>query len=168
MNTGSQTSLFNNAATENTAKPKRYSVQKFKLSYVKEKASFGNCRVTNKNDVMEFCTNLLSSIPLENVCIIALDNGNRIIGYDCIEGTTNQCALYPANVFRFLLSSAASSFIVAHNHPGGNTNPSQADWNITERLKSAGELLEVPLMDHLIITENKCVSLRENGRWNRN
>jgi DNA repair protein RadC len=166
MNNGRQTSLFESDSAANTPKPKKYTVQKYKLSYVKENASLGNCRVTNKNDVMEFCTNILSSIPLENVCIIALDNGNRIIGYDCIEGTTNQCALYPANVFRFLLSSAASSFIVAHNHPGGNTNPSQADWAITERLKSAGALLDVPLMDHLIITENKCVSLRELPKWN--
>jgi len=168
MNTGSQTSLFENTNTGNTvkAKPKKYTVQKYKLTYVKENASIGNCCITNKNDVVEFCTKLLSSIPLENVCIIALDNGNHIIGYDRIEGTTNQCALYPANVFRFLLSAAASCFIISHNHPANSTSPSQADWQITEQLKAAGKLLDVPLLDHLIITDNKCVSLRDLPKWN--
>ena len=168
MSAGNQTSLFESINTENTvkAKPKKYTVQKYKLSYVKENASIGNCCITNKNDVVEFCTKLLSSIPLENVCIIGLDNGNRIIGYDCIEGTTNQCALYSANVFRFLLSIAASSFIISHNHPGNCTSPSEADWQITEKLKAAGKLLDVPLLDHLIITDNKCVSLRDLPKWN--
>lgn len=99
------------------------------------------------------------------MCIVALDNGNNIIGYEALEGATNQCAVYPSNVFRFLLGSGASSFIVAHNHPGGSNCASEADWNITERLKKAGDLLEIPLLDHLIVTENDCVSLRESRRW---
>jgi len=128
--------------------------------------SLGNSKVATQNDVIDFCKKLLSSIPLENVIILALDNANRIIGYDCVEGATNQCALYPANVFRFLLSAAASSFIVAHNHPGGTLNASEADWSITERLKEAGKLLDVPLLDHLIITEDDHFSLRSSRKWN--
>ena len=165
MNTGSQTSLFDNGTEAKNSKPKKYTVQKFRLSYVKENSSLNKCSVNRKDDVVIFCKNFLSSLPLENVCVIALDNRNNIIGFDCIEGTTNQCALYPANVFRFLLSSAASSFILAHNHPAQSTHASEADWNITKRLKSAGELLDVPLLDHLIITETECISLRELPKW---
>jgi DNA repair protein RadC len=165
MKNGSQTNLFDNGTETKNSKPKQYSIQKFKLAYVKENTSLNKFSISRKDDVTSFCKSMLSSLPLENVCIIALDTGNNIIGFDSVEGATNQCALYPANVFRFLLSAAASSFIIAHNHPGGSTNPSQADWNITERLKSAGELLDVPLIDHLIITESKCVSLRESTKW---
>lgn len=142
-----------------------YSVQKYRLSYVKENGTIGSRRVTNRNDVLAFCKHYLSPLPVENVCIIALDNGNNIIGFEAIEGATNQCAVYPSNCFRFLLCAGASSFIIAHNHPGGSTRASEADWQITERLRSAGKMLEVPLLDHLIITETGHVSLKESGRW---
>jgi DNA repair protein RadC len=165
MKTVSQTNLFDTTTSESSVKLK-YSVQKYKLSYFKENVSLDNSLIISQNDVLDFCKKHLSSVPLENVIILALDNGNRIIGYDCVEGATNQCALYPANVFRFLLSAAASSFIIAHNHPGGSLNASEADWSITERLKEAGKLLEVPLLDHLIITENSHVSLQNSHRWN--
>ena len=145
---------------------KKYTVQKYRLTYVKERTNFSRIKICNRTDVADFCKQYLSSLPVENVCIIALDNGNHIIGYDTIEGATNQCAVYPSNVFRFLLSTAATSFIIAHNHPGQSTNASEADWILTDRLKKAGSLLELPLIDHIIITENDCVSLRDSSRWN--
>lgn len=146
------------------ASRKLYSVQKYRLTYVKESPT-ASCRISKKDDVVEFCKKYLSQSPIEIVCIIALDNGNRIIGFEEFQGATNQCAVYPANCFRFLLCSGASSFILAHNHPGGSTEASEADWNITERLKEAGNLLEIPLLDHIITTEATSVSLRETGRW---
>jgi DNA repair protein RadC len=83
------------------------------------------------------------------------------------ERKANQCAVYPTNVFRFLLTSGAASFILAHNHPGGSSHASEADWKLTERLKKAGELLDLPLLDHILITETACISLRESSRWGR-
>ena len=165
MNTVKQTSLFDNEQVAATTKTKRYTVQKYRVSYVKENTSMDKRCMLSKTDVLAFCKNTLSDLPLENVCIIALDTGNNIIGYDCVEGATNQCALYPANVFRFLLSAAASSYIIAHNHPGGSLSASQADWNITERLRSAGKLLDIPLIDHLIITEDSHISLKDSRKW---
>ncbi|MDD5672638.1 MAG: JAB domain-containing protein [Chitinivibrionales bacterium] len=135
---------------------------------MKETTRLNRIRIINRNDVADFCKQYLSPLPIENVCIIALDTGNNIIGYEALEGATNQCAIYPTNVFRFLLSAAATSFIISHNHPGGSSRPSEADWNITERLQSIGKMLEIPLLDHILITENDCISLRENSRWNQN
>jgi DNA repair protein RadC len=57
--------------------------------------------------------------------------------------------------------------ILAHNHPGGSINASEADWLITERLFTVGKLLEIPLLDHVIICSHKVVSLRELPRWPR-
>src|SRR5271157_1363460 len=140
---------------------KSYSVQKYRLSYIKEPSPTVSCRISKKDDVIEFCKKYLSQSPIEIVCIIALDSGNNIIGFEEFTGATNQCAVYPANCFRFLLCAAASSFILAHCHPGGIMQASEADWNVTERLKEAGKLLEIPLVDHLIVTESSSVSLRE-------
>ena len=147
---------------------KKYTVQKYRLTYVKERTNFNRIKICNRTDVADFCKQYLSTLPLENVCIIGLDNGNHIIGYDTVEGATNQCAVYPSNCFRFLLSSGASSFIISHNHPGGSTHPSEADWQLTERLQNAGKMLDIPLIDHIIITETACVSLRDSSRWSKN
>jgi DNA repair protein RadC len=166
MTTIAQTDLFMQDRKTANSRVKTYTVQKYRLTYVKERSNFNRIKICNRADVTDFCKQYLSPIPVENVCIIALDNGNNIIGYDTIEGATNQCAVYPSNVFRFLLSAAATSFIISHNHPAGSTRPSEADWQITERLQSIGKMLEIPLLDHIIITENDCVSLRDSSRWN--
>jgi DNA repair protein RadC len=140
---------------------------KFLTNCKKRRWSFNRIRISSRTDVRDFCTQYLSPLPVENVCIIALDTGNNIIGYEALEGATNQCAVYPTNVFRFLLTSGAASFILAHNHPGGSSHASEADWKLTERLKKAGELLDLPLLDHILITETACISLRESSRWGR-
>lgn len=164
MKNTTQVSLFPEDQKTTKSTTKRYVVQRYRLTYIKERP-FNKVTICHRKDVEDFCKKYLSFLPVENVCIVALDNGNNIIGYEALEGATNQCAVYPSNVFRFLLGSGASSFIVAHNHPGGSNCASEADWNITERLKKAGDLLEIPLLDHLIVTENDCVSLRESRRW---
>lgn len=151
---------------------KTYVVAKYKISYVREqdKGTLEKRKVSNKNDVFELAKKYLEDLPYEAVIIIALDNQNRTIGINVTEGSVNQCAVYPANVFRFLLSCGAASFVMAHNHPGGNPAPSEADWNITKRLQGVGKGLEVPLLDHIIIAEDDLkVSLREHtsNRWNR-
>ena len=160
-----QMDLFGADKRQEKKQPKTYAVQKYRLSYVRENTDLGDCKVMSRNDVKDFCRHFLSPLPIEKVCIIALDNGHNIIGFEAIEGATNQCAVYPSNCFRFLLCAGASAFIIAHNHPGGSTRPSEADWKFTERLKKAGELLDVPLLDHLIITETELVSLRDSSRW---
>jgi DNA repair protein RadC len=173
MKNEAQGNLFENMVADEQKTPKKdrkiVTVQKYRLSYVKEKTSpIASRKILNKSDVGEFCNAYLSQLPIENVCIIALDTGNNIIGFEAVEGATNQCAVYPANCFRFLLCAGASGFIIAHNHPAGSTNASEADWNITERLKNAGKLLEIPLLDHIIVTETRQISLRDCSRWGRN
>jgi DNA repair protein RadC len=173
MKNEAQGNLFGNAVAaerEATKKDRKmFTVQKYRLSYVKEKAApIASRQITTKSDVVEFCNKYLSQLPIENVCIIALDTGNNIIGFEAVEGATNQCAVYPSNCFRFLLCTGASAFILAHNHPGNSAQASEADWNITDRLKNAGKLLEIPLLDHIIVTEDKHISMRDSSRWDRN
>jgi DNA repair protein RadC len=147
-----------------------YTVQKYKLSYVREPdtaATRESRQINTRLDVVDFCKKYLADMPVENCCIIALNSGNKILGFTVFEGTTNQAAVYPGNVFRFLLSAGAVAFIVAHNHPGGIGYPSESDWNLTNKLRCGGELLDIALLDHLIISDGNSVSLREMSRWGK-
>jgi len=102
----------------------------------------------------------------EYVAVLFLDNGNNIIGTDIVcEGTVNQCVVYPRDVIEKALRCKAAAIIVAHNHPGGSTNPSEADWTITERLATICKQLDIPLLDHVIVSRDTIVSLREHARW---
>jgi len=102
----------------------------------------------------------------EYVAVLYLDTGNRCIGTEVVaEGTVNQCAVYPRSIVERGLSRGAAAMILAHNHPGGAAAASKADWNITSRLHAIGKQLDMPLLDHLIISGDTVVSLRDFPQW---
>ena len=87
------------------------------------------------------------------VCL-TLDGANRLIAKRVISiGTLTSSLVHPREVFAEAITDHAASIIVAHNHPSSNLEPSQADRDVTERLREAGELLGINLLDHLIITK---------------
>jgi len=67
-------------------------------------------------------------------------------------------------IFKMATEHLASAIILAHNHPSGNLRPSQADINLTNKLKEAGNILEIPVLDHLIIGHGKFYSFKDEGR----
>lgn len=102
----------------------------------------------------------------EFVAALFLGNRNQVLETGIIaEGTVNQCIVYPRIVMEKALRVGAASIILAHNHPGGGIKPSEADWLITERLFTVCKLLDIPLLDHLIISHQEVVSLKEMARW---
>lgn len=144
-----------------------YTVQQYKVSLVKENSETVERRtITNKRDITELVNNLLTDYMLEKVVCIALDGGNRVIGINVNEGTTNMCSVFPAQLMRFLLLAGASSFALAHNHPAGSCRPSQADWDITKKLQIAAKALNLTFIDHLILPDsNPPISMRECAEW---
>jgi DNA repair protein RadC len=93
------------------------------------------------------------------VCL-TLDGANRLIAKRIITiGTLTASLVHPREVFADAITDRAASIIVAHNHPSGNTEPSQADCDVTERLKQAGSILGVQLEDHLIVTSKSYLSI---------
>jgi len=126
--------------------------------------------IYNKIDLNSICTPIFKESAVEMIVLIGCDNGNRPTTLRTWEGTTNQCALYPAEVFKTLFFACCSSFFIAHNHPGGSCRPSEADWAITHRLTRIGKELDIPIMDHCIFAEQEngdfvIESLRQNSRW---
>jgi len=115
-------------------------------------------------DTEAFLMARLRDLPHELFCCLYLDNRHRIILFDeLFRGTIDGTSVYPREVVKQALSVNAAAVIVAHNHPSGQAEPSQADERITRRLKSALELVDIRLLDHLIIGDGKSSSLASRG-----
>jgi len=103
----------------------------------------------------------------EQECLAAifLDIRNQVIRIQTLSvGTLTGSVAHPREIFREALAHGAAHLIVCHNHPSGDPSPSQDDIALTQRLKQAGELMGVSLLDHIIIGSGRYVSLKEAGR----
>lgn len=93
------------------------------------------------------------------VCL-TLDGANRLIAKRVISiGTLTASLVHPREVFAEAITDRAASIIVAHNHPGGNLEASDADRQVTERLREAGELLGISLIDHIVLTKSEFIQI---------
>ena len=99
----------------------------------------------------------------EQVWCILLNGNNQPIGRKLITlGLVNQSQVHPRESFRFAIREAAAGVIFAHNHPSGNVKPSQEDITTTKRMVECGKILDIPVIEHLIITDNNYFSIRAN------
>ena len=97
----------------------------------------------------------------EVFAVLMLTNTLRPIGVEVVYmGTIDTITIRPAEIFRPAVRNNALTIIVAHNHPGGDPTPSRADWDVTEMLINAGEVLEIPLADHIVFAGQSWVSMR--------
>ena len=100
----------------------------------------------------------------EHFVVLYLDTRNRVTDRETLyKGSLNTSLVRTAEVFRGAVRRNCAAVIVAHNHPSGDPNPSPEDVALTRRLVDAGKLLEIPVLDHVIIGENRHVSLRERA-----
>ncbi|HLR92277.1 MAG TPA: DNA repair protein RadC [Atopostipes sp.] len=106
----------------------------------------------------------LSNLTQENVVALYLNTKNEIIKKETIfVGSLNSAVAHPREIFKGAVRYSAARIIIAHNHPSGNTEPSEADFSFTRRMVDAGELMGIEVLDHFIIGENDYLSLREHG-----
>jgi len=106
----------------------------------------------------------LRDLPYEVFCALFLDNRHRLIAFDeLFRGTIDGASVHPREVVRQALWRNAAAVILAHNHPSGVAEPSQADELITLRLRDALGLVDIRVLDHLIVGDSRCVSLAERG-----
>lgn len=101
---------------------------------------------------------------IEQFKVLLLNRANKAIGlYEVSSGTTVGTLADPRSVFVAAIKANASGVIVCHNHPSGNLTPSQADINLTKDLQGAGKILQIPVLDHLIITSESYYSFADEG-----
>jgi DNA repair protein RadC len=108
----------------------------------------------------------LTTYAAEQFVTLYLNTKNRPVGYSVTSiGTLNATLVHPREVLKGALLTNAHAFIVAHNHPSGDPVPSQEDREVTDRLKEAGALMGIALLDHLVIGhDGRYTSFRERGR----
>ncbi|MEQ9302467.1 MAG: JAB domain-containing protein, partial [Marinoscillum sp.] len=96
--------------------------------------------------------------------VILMKRNNEVIKKVQISsGGVSGTAVDPKIIFKNAIENLASGVILAHNHPSGNTNPSEPDKRLTQNLKRAGEVLEIPILDHLIFTDHNYFSFADES-----
>ena len=111
-----------------------------------------------------FLTAQLRDRPYEVFCALFLDNRHRLLAFEEIfRGTIDGASVHPREVIRQALLHNAACLIVAHNHPSGVVEPSQADEYVTRRLREALALVDIRLLDHFIVGDGACFSFAEAG-----
>lgn len=120
--------------------------------------------LSNPRHTRDFLRLELASRDHEIFAIFFLDNRHRIIEFvPLFRGTIDGASVYPREVVKEALARNAAAVILAHNHPSGVAEPSQADELITRRLREALALIDVRVLDHLVVTGDQIVSFAERG-----
>lgn len=114
--------------------------------------------------VKQYCVALLGHLNIEHCLALYLDSQYRLITTEELSrGTLTQASVYPREVVKAGLRHHAAALILAHNHPSGLAEPSEADLALTRHLRQALALVDIRLLDHLIVTATGAVSLAERG-----
>ncbi len=121
-------------------------------------------RLTTPERVANYYMEDMRHLTREVVLLIMLDSKSQIIKDMLISsGTVSSSILPQREIYLMALKYEAVSIIILHNHPSGDPTPSKEDIQVTKRLKEAGNLIGIKLMDHIIIGDNKYISLSEQG-----
>jgi len=130
----------------------------------KESAAPGRPRITNSIDVVEMMKQDLLDLNHEEFWIVILNRANYVLRKNKISsGGISGTVADPKLIFKSALDHGGSSIVLVHNHPSGNLQPSQADITLTKTLKEAGKFLEIPVLDHIIVSDNSYFSFADEG-----
>lgn len=123
-------------------------------------------QLTNPAYVVDVLTKYIGDCDREHMVVITLDTKNNI---NCIHtasiGSLNSAICHPREIYKIAIATNAASIILGHNHPSGVTQPSKEDIATTKRIKEAGDILGIEVLDHVIVCEEKTryYSFKENG-----
>jgi len=118
------------------------------------------------NATGQYCVNLFADAIYEAVYVLCLDMNKRVIRAVQIQaGTLNEAAVYSRLLVETVLRHQAAFVILAHNHPGGSTTPSEADMTTTVNVQKSLEIIGVELLDHIIVSGQEFISFAGSGFW---
>lgn len=121
-------------------------------------------KVTSSSSVFEVMQPILGDLNHEEFWVIYLNNSNKILTKEqSTKGGMTGTLVDPRRIFSRALEIGATCIILAHNHPSGTLKPSQADKNLTRKLKTGGDYLDIKVLDHLIITQSAYFSFADEG-----
>jgi DNA repair protein RadC len=123
-------------------------------------------KVTSSHDAFDILKDVWSNQleHIEEFYLLMLNKANKVLGYSKVSsGGLSGTIVDPKLIFQTALKANASSIILAHNHPSGNIQPSEADQRITKKCRDGGLMLDIAVLDHLIITADQYYSFADEG-----
>lgn len=141
-----------------------YKIPDYKVMLVKDSNVLSNKkRIGSPVDVVDMFKTYLDGADREYFCIAMLDRKNNILGINTVSiGSVSSSIVHPREVFKPAIIIGASSIILCHNHPSGDTMPSNEDITVTRKLIEGGKILNIEILDHVIIGDNY-YSMKEKG-----
>ncbi len=129
-----------------------------------QRPSLSGASLCSSNDVAEYYRPRLRDLKKEVFKCVLLDTKNRVIRDDEVSAGSLQASIvHPRETFKAAIRESAAAVIFIHNHPSGDTRPSQEDILLTKRLVHAGEVLGIQVLDHIIVGDSLHFSFRDNG-----
>ncbi len=133
------------------------------LEFARRRINPAAKRINSPSDVVPLLFHY-AACRKEHFLSISLNGAHEVLAVRVVSiGTLNRTIVHPREVYADLIGDHAGGLICAHNHPSGNTEPSREDIELTERLRSAGDIIGINLLDHVIISETGYFSFLENG-----
>lgn len=142
-----------------------YRLPRYRVSLIRE-GSYSNSNniIRTAQDVVDIVAAEYENAVVEVVKMLALDTKNKIIGvFDISTGSLNASIIHPRDVFQRAVLCNCAAVLLIHNHPSGNPTASTEDIELTRRLVEAGKIMDIAILDHIIIGEDRFESLKERG-----
>jgi DNA repair protein RadC len=122
-------------------------------------------RIQSSRDAYELLQTYISDMNYEQFMVVFLNRSNQVLRVATIsDGGISGTVVDPKRVFKLAFEANATSIILGHNHPSGNVAPSQQDIKLTEKLKSGASYLDIAILDHVIVGDEKYFSFADEGK----
>lgn len=158
-----EVAISDNMHTKKSLPSKRVDIVSIRM--IKESSIlYKNRKVNSPTEAYNLITEFLKDYDREHLIVCSLDTKNQPTNINVVSiGTLNSSLVHPREVFKPAILSNAASIIIYHNHPSGDPSASSEDVSVTQRIKECGKLLGIDLIDHIIIGDERFVSLKEKG-----
>ncbi|OME60885.1 DNA repair protein RadC [Paenibacillus odorifer] len=141
-------------------------IQVLSLRMVREQTSilYPQRKINSPTDAADLFRQFIGDCDRESFCILTLDTKNQPTALHQVScGTLNSSLVHPRETYKLAILSNAASIIACHNHPSGDPAPSPQDIELTERLRDAGSLMGIDLLDHIVLGHQNHISMKERG-----
>ena len=138
---------------------------RFRVSLVREtRRAYPEQKLSSSADADRLLRPMFQDLDREHFIVVGLDAKNCVIGMNTVSiGSLTLAIVHPREVYKPLILMNAAGYVCAHNHPSGDATPSSEDRSLTMRLKQAGDMIGITMLDHLIIGLDRHYSFADNG-----
>jgi DNA repair protein RadC len=147
-----------------TAKAKQLSAILRFVRYIQSNPSGNRVIIRTPNDIYNLVRGKLKYLTVEQFVVVGLSTKNHVIVQHTVSvGSLNASIVHPRETFKVLIRRICASAILVHNHPSGDPEPSSEDITLTKKLIEVGQIIDIPVLDHVIVGQERYVSLKEKG-----